>query len=146
MQQGGGTSSDPEALAPLVQSAEQAAQLAAAAHRSRVAAPGASLCVPLFATSAVTGASLQLVHSFLNALQLASGSEGMQGWCQPAVRGPESSADTGKASPRAAHFQIDSSFEVADVGTGKSGLCGCCPFSRLELLPCWPAWHLVTQS
>ncbi|PRW57468.1 Two-component response regulator ARR14 isoform 1 [Chlorella sorokiniana] len=121
VQHGGGTASNPEALAPLVQSAEQAAQLAAAAQCSRVAAPGASLCVPLFATSAVSGASLQLLHSYLHALQPAGGSQGMQGWCQPALRGTEGGAAAGQASPRAAHFQIDSSFEVADVGTVYSG-------------------------
>ncbi len=108
-----------EALAPLVQSAEQAAHLAAAAHRSRIAAPGASLCVPLFATSAVTGASLQLLHSFLNSLQPAAGGEGMQGWCQPALRALSGAAAAGQGSTGATHFQIDSSFEVADVGTGK---------------------------
>lgn len=128
VQQGGGTVSNREALAPLVQSAEQAAQLAAAAHRSRIAAPGASLCVPLFATSAVTGTSLQLLHSFLSSLQPAGGSEGMQGWCQPALRAPAGGAAAGQSSRKAAQFQIDSSFEVADVGTGKpgkvSGKCG----------------------
>lgn len=124
MRQGGGTvPSSPAVLAPLVQSAQQAAAMAAAVHRSRVSAPGAALCVPLFAVSSVSGAGLELLHRFLSALQpagrgssgkpaAAAGGEGMQGWSRApgAEAGPEGSK---------AHFQIDASFEVAGAGTGE---------------------------
>ena len=126
VRQGGGTVDNEAALAPLVTSQEQAVQLAAGMHRSRIAAPGASLCVPLFAASSVTGASLDLLHSFLNALEPAGSGgscaaagalEGMQGWLQLS---PAAAASGGaQLLPPAAHFQIDDSFEVADVGSGK---------------------------
>lgn len=120
-------------LAPLVRSAEQAAHLAAGMHRSRIPAPGASLCVPLFVTSSVSGAGLQLLHTFLSAVQptissddaapaAAVAGQGMQGWCQGA-----GAVSVGR-STGGAHFQIDGSFEVAGVGKGK--------------LSCW-VWTLL---
>ena len=137
----------PTALAPLVQKEDQAQHLAASMHRSRICAPAAGLCVPLFPTSAVTGASLQLLHTFFNALPPTSSSsggggggsgarqvpaaanDGMQGWCPQAfvraapdeVGGSHRDAAPGGTQQQAvaAHFQIDGSFEVADVGTGK---------------------------
>jgi hypothetical protein len=162
VRQGGGISGAPADLAPLVGTQEQALLAAGSMQRSRVGAPGGGLCVPLFCTSSVTGASLQLLHSFFNALpcdQQPSGGDGgipagvspaggtaaaascyhgMQGWrvlAQPSaaaasdgVSAPGGFARSG--SPRAAvevaspaHFQIDGSFEVPDVGTGKSGAC-----------------------
>lgn len=116
--QSSGAAGDQAALAPLVESAQQAAQLAAAAHCSQVSAPGAPLCVPLFPTSSVTGAGLALLHSFLYVLQPAGSEPGwdaqgtcerMQGWCGGGAAGAAGGA----------HFQIDSSFEVVGVGTGK---------------------------
>ncbi|KAL4421140.1 hypothetical protein ABPG77_000775 [Micractinium sp. CCAP 211/92] len=126
VEQAGGAVEDPAALAPLVQSREQAVQLAARMRSSCIASPGASLCVPLFATSAVTGASLQLLHAFLHALQPRasdSTADSMQGW----RRGTEAASAAADAEPRSAaaqapaHFHIDATFEVADVGTVVSG-------------------------
>lgn len=121
MRQGGGAVGDPAALAPLVQTVEQAARLAADLQRSRIAALGASLCVPLFATSSVTGASLDLLHAFLFAMQPGSGGgsgERMQGWRQE----PGAAAASDAAAGGGAHFQIDGWFEVSGVGTGKCRL------------------------
>ena len=139
VEQGGGAARDAAALAPLVTSEAQAVALAAAMHRSRMSVAGAGVCVPMFATSAVTGDGLQLLHAFLNALQLgvSSNSDGptaaagaasaaaaaapdsMQGWRQ---RG-----GSGGGAPT--HFQIDGTFDVSGVGTGKRApvpLCAAC--------------------
>lgn len=142
VQQGGGTVNEPADLAPLVGLEAQAVQLAGAMHRSRIAAPGASLCVPLFPTSSVTGTSLQLLHSFLNALQpttsaaegaadWAAGApaslDGLQGWRQAGaaaeVAGEVDSCAAGASGTQQplAHFQIDASFDVVDVGPVYSG-------------------------
>ena len=129
VEQAGGAAEDPAALAPLVQSREQAVQLAARMRSSCIASPRARLCVPLFATSAVTGASLQLQHAFLNALPPRandSSANSMQGWRWSPCRAGHAAAAAGEEArsmsvQAPAHFQIDATFEVADVGTGKAG-------------------------
>lgn len=129
VEQAGGAVDDPAVLAPLVQSREQAVQLAARMRSSCIASPGASLCVPLFATSAVTGASLQLLHAFLHALQPRasdSSADSMQGWrCGAVAASAAADAEPRRAAAQApTHFHIDATFEVADVGTGKPR-CNC---------------------
>ncbi|KAL4451725.1 hypothetical protein ABPG75_007387 [Micractinium tetrahymenae] len=124
VEQGCGAVEDPAALAPLVRSPEQAVQLAAQMRSSCIASPGTSLLVPLFAMSAVTGASLPLLHTFLNALQPRgsdSGADGMQGWRPAGSSGCAAAAGGSRGAQPSAHFQIDSTFEVADVGTVFSG-------------------------
>jgi hypothetical protein len=149
VRQGGGDVSGTKALAPLIESEGQAVQAAALMHRSRVAAPGSGLCVPLFATSAVTGASLDLLHAFFNALppttaphskhvstgcqggsliedavptdEATAGFEGMQGWRRQHVGTSlfGEDAQAGGRGQQMVHFQIDGTFEVAEVGTGE---------------------------
>lgn len=145
VEQAGGAAADPAALAPLVQSQEQAVQLAARLRSGCLASPGGRLCVPLFATSAVTGASLQLLHAFLHALEpraLDGTADSMQGWrwqrnaeaSSPAVPAAAAGEGHGRAAHAPAHFQIDATFEVVDVGTGKP--CSLLPAWRLPLAGC----------
>lgn len=122
--QGGGAVPDGATLAPLVETEEQAVQLAAGMHLSR--ASGSNLCVPLFPTSAVTGASLQLLHSFLNALQptgdrgsvgCAEGGGGMQGWRQGGAATDAACEAGSQGVQTPAHLQIDGSYDICGVGT-----------------------------
>lgn len=91
-----------QAIAPLIDTHEGARQAAQVLCEMRAAASIAErrrVMVPIFATSAVTGAGLQLLHSFLKDLQPAVQlrEQAVQGQEQ-AVQGPaEAAPDQGQA-------------------------------------------------